>query len=292
MAADTAVLEAALAVALGHPVRLGRRVPLAGGDISVTERVESTAGTFVVKTSRRPVADLFAAEAAGLEALRSSGTSLVVPRVIACPNDGTSFLVIEDLGHGTLTAGGDERIGVGLAELHRATATRFGFSRDTFCGTTRQPNSWSPTWVAFYAHARLGHQLALARQAKRLSAEDGQRLERLIGQLDRWLDEPREGPALVHGDLWSGNLHVTREGLPGLIDPAVYYGHREAELGMMRLFGGFGERVFAAYDEAFPLEPGWHERNDLYQLYHLLNHLNLFGGGYRAQVMAIVQRYA
>ena len=103
---------------------------------------------------------------------------------------------------------------------------------------------------------------------------------------------PRTAQSLIHGDLWSGNVHVTRDGTPALIDPAVSYSDREAELGMMTLFGGFSKRVFDAYDEAWPLEPGWRDRLPIYELYHLLNHLNLFGGGYRGQVMAVVERFA
>ena len=107
-----------------------------------------------------------------------------------------------------------------------------------------------------------------------------------------WIGEPPSGPSLIHGDLWSGNLHADHDGRPALIDPAASYAHREAELGMMTLFGGFSARVFAAYDEAFALEPGWRDRNPLYQLYHLMNHLNLFGGGYRSQVMSVVRQFA
>ena len=113
----------------------------------------------------------------------------------------------------------------------------------------------------------------------------------MIGRLDQYISEPAGGPSLHHGDLWSGNVHIAASGEPALIDPSAYFGHREAEWGMMTLFGSFSSRVSDAYHEAYPLEPGWRERNPLYQLYHLMNHLNLFGVGYHSQVMAIVRRY-
>lgn len=284
-------MEAAIAAALARPVRVGSRRALSGGDISHVERIETDAGAFVVKSHPSPPAGFFGAEAAGLAALRASGTSLQIPAVVAVSDDEPAFLVLEDLGTGGPSGGFDEALGRGLAELHRRGADRFGFERQTFCGTTSQPNPWTDRWVDFYREARLGHQLDLARRSGQLSSSEGRSVGRLLERLDALIDEPAEGPALIHGDLWSGNLHVSSEGAPSLIDPSASFSHREAELGMMRLFGGFGARVYEAYDEAFPLDAGWRERNPLYRLYHLLNHLNLFGGGYRSQVMAVVRRF-
>jgi fructosamine-3-kinase len=153
---------------------------------------------------------------------------------------------------------------------------------------TERLDPWTDRWVEFYAESRLGFQARLARDTGRLSSRESAALDRLISKLGDWIDEPADGPALIHGDLWSGNVHVAADGAPALIDPAAYYAHREAELGMMTLFGGFSSRVFEAYDDAFPLEPGWQQRNALYQLYHLLNHLNLFGEGYKSSVMTLV----
>jgi fructosamine-3-kinase len=303
VSATSAEVESALSIALGRPTRIERRVSLAGGDISEVERLETVGSRqtgsretrsqmrFVLKSDRHGTPGLFPAEAAGLAALAQSGTSLRIPRVVALRSERPAFLVLEDLGTCSRRAGFEEAVGRGLAELHRSTADRFGFDTDTFCGTTPQPNAWMEDWRTFYGRARLGHQLGLAAQAGLLSNGDRMQVERLIGRLDRLLTDPAEGPALIHGDLWSGNLHVCADGEPALIDPAVYYAHREAELGMMTLFGGFSARTFAAYDEALPLDPGWRERNPIYQLYHLLNHLNLFGSGYHGQVMAVVRRY-
>lgn len=287
-----AAVDAALGRALGRTVRILRRAPLGGGSINRTEHLDTDAGAFVLKWHPEAPAGMFQAEADGLAALRASQTSLAIPTVVACQDTAPAFLILEYLPPGQAAGDFDQRLGWGLAALHHTTADRYGFARDNYCGATPQPNPWMERWVDFYGQARLGHQLQLAVNGARLSSDETRRIERLIARLATWLPEPAEGPALIHGDLWAGNLHVTSDGGPALIDPAAYFAHREAELGMMRLFGGFSSRVFAAYDEAFPLDAGWQERVGLYQLYHLLNHLNLFGGGYHAQVMATAHRYA
>jgi fructosamine-3-kinase len=283
--------EAALGRALGRSVHVHDRTPLGGGSISRTDRLDTDAGAFVLKTTREAPPGLFRSEAAGLAALRAA-TSLTVPRVVVYEEEPPSFLILDHVPAGRRRPDFDERLGRGLAELHRASASRFGFDGDNFCGRTPQPNGWTSHWVDFYARRRLGHQMELAASAGLLSGEDARRVERLIVRLDAWIAEPAEGPALVHGDLWSGNVLVDAAGHPALIDPAVSYGHREAEFGIMTLFGGFPPRVFDAYAETYALEPGWRERNGLYQLYHLMNHLNLFGEGYHRQVMAAVERYS
>jgi fructosamine-3-kinase len=249
---------------------------LGGGSINDVERLTSPDGGSVIRKShRRAPPGFFRAEADGLRALAASGTALAVPAVLDGGDDDDAFLVIEDLGDGPRAGDFDARLGAGLAALHRATTSRFGFDHDNFCGLTTQRNEWSDRWVDFYRDRRLGHQLSLATGRGLLSPA-----------------EPAGGPSLIHGDLWSGNVHTTRDGAPALIDPAVSYSHREAELGMMSLFGGFSPRVFGAYEDAWPLEPGWRDRLPIYELYHLLNHLNLFGAGYHGQVMAIVRRFA
>lgn len=292
-------VEEALARALGREARITSRAPLGGGSICQTERIETTAGSFVLKSlptasspsspSSSSSTTIFEAEARGLVALRESGTPLTIPTVVAWSAATPAFLVIEYLAPARRVANFDDRLGEGLAEMHRATASRFGFDADNFCGATVQPNAWCDRWIEFYAVHRLGHQLRTARDRGHLSVTDATQVESLIARLGDWIDEPSNGPSLIHGDLWSGNLVVDARGGPALIDPAAYFAHREAELGMMTLFGGFSSRVFAAYDEAFPLEPGWRERLPVYELYHLMNHLNLFGGGYHAQVMGAVR---
>lgn len=292
MPEDTAALLRALSSAANEAVTILSRQPLGGGDISQVERVVTTGGAFVVKRHVTAPPGFFHAEAAGLTALRRSGTSLRVPEVLAVGDDTAPLIVLEDLGRGRSHEHVDEVVGRGLAELHRHHADRFGFDRETFCGLTPQPNAWTDRWVAFYGEQRLRPQVARATHTGQLSSGDAGLLDALIAKLDTLIDEPVDGPSLIHGDLWSGNLHIAADGRPALIDPSVAFAHREAEFGMMTLFGGFGARVYDAYEDAFPLEPGWRERNPLYQLYHLLNHFNLFGGAYRGQVMAVARRFA
>jgi protein-ribulosamine 3-kinase len=291
-------VERALAAALGQRVVVTGRAPVGGGSISHVDCLETSAGPFVLKWLPDAPAGFFEAEAAGLDALRAAGSGFAIPQVIALADPravptSPPFLVIEFLPRGrpTVDDGVHERMGRALAVLHQSTAAQFGFDRDTFCGTTRQPNGWTASWVAFYASARLGHQVQLARDAGHLSAADCRLADALLARLDTRLTEPAEGPALIHGDLWTGNLHVTADGAAALLDPAVCYAHREAELGIMTLFGGFPRRVFDSYQEAFPLDVDWRERHPLYQLYHLLNHLHLFGASYHAPVVAILRRF-
>lgn len=292
-------VEAALTAALGQVVTLEGRTPLAGGSINRTEHIETTAGPFVLKSHAAAPAGLFAAEAAGLDALRTSGTSLRIPRVVALDDPPEApagrplrFLVLEYLAPAARCATFDDELGSGLAELHRPCGTRFGFVRDTYCGTTPQPNPWTDRWVAFYRDHRLGYQVALAVRTGVLPAGRAGTFDRLLANLDTWIDEPADGASLVHGDLWSGNLHTAPDGGPALLDPAAYVAHREAEFGMMLWFGGCRARVYDAYLAAYPLEPGWRDRHWLYRLYHVLNHANLFGGGYVDEAIAIARRFA
>ena len=245
-----------------------------------------------VKASTSMSAKVFAAEANGLEALGAVGV-LRVPEVLAWgelePNG--SFLALEAIETGVPDRRFFEDFGRRFAELHRAaTAERYGLTNDNHLGATPQPNPWTKDWVAFWRRYRLGHQLELARSNGHLDPELGHLGERLIERLDAFLAEPAEPPTLLHGDLWSGNFLVASTGEPVLIDPATYFGRREADLAMTRLFGGFDARFYAAYEEVWPLAPGFEERLSVYELYHLLNHLNLFGGGYRSGCVTILRR--
>jgi fructosamine-3-kinase len=182
-------------------------------------------------------------------------------------------------------------LGHQLAALHRTTAPAYGLDHDNYIGATPQPNGWMQSWAAFFRERRLGFQAGLARRNGLLTAERERRLERLLARLDRWIDDRSARPALLHGDLWSGNFIVGPGGAPALIDPAACYGDREADLAFTALFGGFPQSFYRAYEEAWPLPAGWQERRDLYNLYHLLNHLNLFGEGYGGQVDQVLRRY-
>ena len=229
---------------------------------------------------------MFEAEAAGLAELAAPG-AIRVPAPICWGLAGRrSFLVLEHLALGGPTRGA--AAGRQLATLHRTTTPTFGWSRDNFIGSTPQPNPQTPDWVAFWRDQRLGFQLELA--ARNGYARDLQRTgERLRADLGTLLNH-RPRPALLHGDLWGGNLGWLPDGAPVIYDPAVYYGDREAELAMTELFGGFGSDFYAAYREAWPLDPGYPVRKTLYNLYHILNHLNLFGAGYLGQARGMIDR--
>ena len=177
-----------------------------------------------------------------------------------------------------------------LAALHNHTNAQFGFEHDNYIGSTPQPNTWTEDGYAFFGEQRLNFQAQLAAKRGLLSrAEEGQ-VERVGERLAELV--PQQPASLLHGDLWDGNALADENGQPALIDPAAHYGWAEAELGMTALFGGFGAEFYAAYEEARPLETGYQERFPVYNLYHLLNHLNLFGMGYHGQVIAILKRYA
>ena len=219
-------------------------------------------------------ADAFAAEAEGLEALRPH---IRVPRVLerGVKHD-KAYIVLERL---EIQRSGDHAaMGRMLATLHRCTGPRFGWARDNYIGLAPQQNAWCDDWTEFWRERRMRPQLEMAKR-NGFSVPDV--------PLDL-LKNHKPQPSLLHGDLWSGNAGFTKEG-PVVFDPAVYYGDREADLAMTELFGGFPREFYRAYDEVFPLKDGYEERKHLYNLYHLLNHLNLFGGGYLGQVKATLR---
>jgi fructosamine-3-kinase len=213
-----------------------------------------------------------------------------VPAVLALRTDGgRSFLLLEYISGAARVPGYWETFARELAGMHRAeTGTKFGFETDNFIGSRKQINTPHDSWIPFFRDCRLQPQLEAAQ--KYFSPEDRKKAGNLLSRLDRFLTEP-DLPALLHGDLWSGNMITGNDGKGWLIDPAVYYGHPEADLAMTELFGGFPARFYEAYREAGKQEPGYKDRRDLYNLYHLLNHLNLFGGMYLHEVLRVVERY-
>lgn len=276
---------------------LGQRVrgvrPLGGGDINEAYLVELSDGRrLFAKCNRTADKSMFPSEAKGLEWL-GEARALRVPRVLAVSNedtDQTSFLVLEYLEPGRRSADFEEQLGRGLARLHRFGAQNFGLDHDNFIGSLPQCNRARSTWPEFFRRERLEPQLERAEQVSLFTARHRRMFDALFDKLDD-LCGPAEPPSRLHGDLWGGNLHVDDHGAPALIDPAVYAGHREMDLAMMQLFGGFGERVFAAYDEAYPRAPGHRDRVPLYQLYPLMVHVNLFGTGYVGSVERALSQY-
>lgn len=286
------IMGLAAAIERVMQVRVERAVPVSGGDINLAYHVglANQRQVFVKANQRVPLA-MFEAEAHGLEWLRASNT-LGVPEVLACGglDVGGGFLVLEWLEPGRPGPHFDERLGEGLAALHRFGAPQFGLERDNFIGRLVQCNRRYDTFQDFFVEQRLRAQFELAVSNGHFDRMMSERFERLLSGLGSLLG-PEEPPARLHGDLWSGNYLVGPDGAPRLIDPAVYGGHREIDLAMMRLFGGFSERVFDAYAACYPLLPGHRERLPLMQLYPLLVHVNLFGGGYVASVLRIVDGY-
>lgn len=264
-----------------------------GGDINQAAQVTLQDGErLFVKWNQRSPAGMFAAEADGLRVL-AGAEAIRVPAVIAVGDDSPAFLAMEWIEE----ASGEidrqafaARFGRELAALHQVTADQHGLDRDNYIGSLAQPNTPAVSWVEFYRERRIGAQMAIARQLGRLPRAREDALTRLQEWLDVFLDDAVIPPSLLHGDLWSGNYMVAAGGAPVLVDPAAYYGHREVDLAMTELFGGFPPRFYAAYDEAYPLD-GYDQRRLLYQLYPLLVHLNHFGGGYGARVDAIARHY-
>lgn len=257
-----------------------------GGCINNTLILSDGARDYFVKCNDASRLDMFEAEADGLAGLAAAGALRVPEPICWGQTVGASYLVLERLDLDGRTNGAE--MGHRLAALHRAGGRHFGWRRDNYIGATPQPNPDSQDWTAFFRDQRLGYQLALAARNghARTLEEPG---ERLMAGLPALLDHG-PAPSLLHGDLWTGNLGYLPDGTPAVFDPAVYYGDREADLAMSELFGGFGHDFYAAYREAWPLDAGYGTRKTLYNLYHILNHLNLFGGGYLGQARAMIDR--
>lgn len=271
---------------------------LAGGCIHRVSKVTLDDGrTLVAKTNRAEMVSLFEEEAASLVALAATDTVLVPQVLSTVAHDGVAVLLMTALEASAPTEAAWRRLGRELAALHTAPCpSRYGFDRDNHLGTTLQPNTWCDDWVEFNARYRLGHQARLARDGRRLRADEVRRIDAVIEGLDRYIPR-RPRPALLHGDLWSGNALPTADAGGGarvaLIDPACSIGDGLADLAMMELFGGFPTACFEAYWSGLddPGEPADREtRIAVYQLYHVLNHVNLFGRGYAGQAMALAAR--
>lgn len=278
---------------LNHqPVILKSSQMLGGGCINQALRLTTSVGDFFVKWNASAPAGMFGKEAAGLNEMRQSENPfLKIPEVIWSKetDDLPGLLLLEYLQPASETAGFDERLGRGIAQLHRKTARQFGFHHDNFCGTTVQDNTWTDNWPEFYAQRRIGRLVQQIKSARGMTSDDLKTYEKLIARMPLLLSH-ETAPSLIHGDLWSGNYMYTAQG-PALIDPACSYADREMELAMMKLFGGFSVSVWNAYHETFPLSYDWQQRIRLYQLYHVLNHYLLFGGSYGWQALEIAREY-
>jgi len=263
-----------------------RTTPVAGGCIHRCFILEGGGRRYFAKTNDRSALDSFAAEADGLAALAAAGARVPTPLCRGQAGE-AAFLVLEHL---ELRGTGDyAALGHSLAIVHSIRGESFGWRRDNYIGTTPQLNRRSPAWSDFWREARLEPQLELARK-NGLGRDLVGKGERLAEALPRLLSQHAPAASLLHGDLWRGNAGFLADGAPVLFDPAVYWGDREADLAMTELFGGFPQAFYSAYAGAAPLAPGYATRKTLYNLYHVLNHANLFGGGYAAQAERMIER--
>lgn len=272
-------------------VPLASAKPLSGGDIHRAALLTLADGRqfFLKYNTGAQAAGMFRTEALGLALLGAS-------RVIATPKvhgqgvaDNWAFLLLEYIAPGHRNRLFWEDFGSSLAALHATTSAQFGFSHDNFIGSLPQSNQRHSSWPDFFAQERLLPQMRLAREHNRLNVNDEKQLDSLCQKLASIC--PHEPPALTHGDLWSGNFLCNTENKPILIDPAASFAHREMDLAMSRLFGGFEAIFYQSYEDAWPLAPGFEKRMEVYQLYYLLVHVNLFGGGYVDSVRSILRRY-
>ncbi|WP_017733440.1 fructosamine kinase family protein [Nafulsella turpanensis] len=260
-----------------------------GGCINNAVQLKTAGGSFFLKWNEAVEEEMFAAEARGLQLLRSNG-SFRIPEVLGMGKvSGKSYLLLEYIDSRHPAGNYWEELGRSLARMHTATSGQYGLDHANFIGRLPQNNEQSNSWIDFFRDSRLQVQLGLALYNKRVDEAFARRFKSLYPRLSELLTE--EPPALLHGDLWSGNVMVDEQGQPSLIDPAVFYGHREAELAFTELFGGFDERFYNAYQEAKPLEPGYEERKDIYNLYPLMVHVNLFGTSYLSGVERTLNRY-
>lgn len=270
-----------IAQATGHSFEPEAPRGQGGGCINQAFTLSDGGQSWFVKTNDAARLAMFEAESEGLNALLSTNTLRAPRALLTGCSDNTAYIVVEHLEFGRDNSQGWRRAGRELAKLHRCSTDAFGWHRANTIGATHQSNTWQADWVAFWRDQRLSFQLELA-------ARNGHRGrlqtlgQQLVARFPALIDHD-PAPALLHGDLWSGNIGFTRTAEPVIYDPATYFGDREAELAMTELFGGFSADFYAAYHEAWPIDSGYRVRKTLYNLYHVLNHLNLFGGGYRQQ---------
>lgn len=274
--------------ATGLPFAISTSDAVSGGCINAAYSIQSTSKSYFVKLNSRDLAPMFEAELLGLNELAQAHT-IKVPKPILCGvTDRHSFIVLEQLSlASTSHQAAMQKMGQQLAQLHQIKQDFFGWQRNNTIGSTEQNNESTTHWIDFWRDKRLNFQLALA-NANGYGGKLTQTGDKLAASLPAFFTAYNPHPALLHGDLWSGNAAVTNAGEPVIYDPACYYGDREADIAMTELFGGFSPSFYTAYNETYPLDAGYPVRKTLYNLYHILNHLNLFGAGYLNQAQNMI----
>lgn len=263
---------------------------VSGGDISLAYRIETANNSYFLKLNNAPNAlSMFQTESYGLECIAKTNT-IKAPEVIACKSfEGSAFLLMEFVASKSPLSGDFKALGEQLAALHQCTSENFGLDQDNFIGKLPQSNTQHNTWVDFYTHERLLPQLHVAKNKGLLNTKEIPGTSEIKSVLDGLFKNVK--PALLHGDLWSGNYLIATDGTPYVIDPAVYYGHHEVDMAMSKLFGGFGDAFYETYFSHMPEDENTSARIDLYQLYYLLVHLNMFGRSYYGSVSSILKTY-
>jgi fructosamine-3-kinase len=287
--AEFHTIAAAIAERTETPFTPSSASPVSGGSIHGAWRLSDGLRHYFVKTAAVVAAPMFAAEAQGLQALADAAVVRTPTVVTLGHTESHAFLVLEHLDLATLDRQGGARLGAALAQLHKVAGDSFGWARNNFIGATPQTNTPHPSWPHFFGERRLRPQLELALQNgmdKALVAKGYAVIERIGGLFIDY----RPMPSLLHGDLWSGNAAQCLDGTPAIFDPACYCGDRETDIAMAELFGGFPASFYAAYRTAWPLDSGYELRKPLYNLYHILNHFNLFGSAYLGQAQRMIEK--
>jgi protein-ribulosamine 3-kinase len=285
--ADYFLAQKILDEAFKNNIRLKDVRPLAGGCINQAVRVDTSSGQFFIKWNAPGLSAMFEAEAKGLDILAKAG-AIRVPEVYYYGyNDACSYLILEFVEREAQAKNFWKNFGTALSMLHRNTKPRFGLDFNNYIGSLPQQNQLNESWIDFFIQNRLEAQLKIGLNKGSIDPETEQDLQQLYKKLRDLL--PEEKPSLIHGDLWSGNFIVA--GQVCLIDPATYYGNREAEIAFTKLFGGFDQEFYDSYEDSFAITAGFEERSDIYNLYPLLVHVNLFGGSYLNQIKRILEKF-
>ncbi len=274
----------------GDVLKIKETSPLSGGSINDACKIITDKGDFFIKWNNADLfPGMFETETKGLSLLSETNT-ILIPAVILQQNCGNyNYLVLEYINKGSVNNDFWNVFGKNMAAIHSVKSDYFGLDYDNYIGSLKQFNKKHYNWISFFVEQRLDVQLKLARDNKKITGNDIKSFERLFNRLPEIF--PIEQACLIHGDLWSGNYLIAEGNIPCIIDPAVYYGNREMDIAMTKLFGGFNQEFYLSYNNYFALEKGWEKRIDICNLYPLLVHVNLFGGGYLYEVRNIVKHF-
>jgi fructosamine-3-kinase len=286
----TACLEEQLSKVVNQQLKLKHVSSVSGGSINAAYCLHTNLGDYMMKrNNKNAYPGMFKCEAEGLAAIRNTKSIAVPEFILLAEFEEDSLLVLEWIENTRSTTEASKLLGRQLAAMHRCTAKQFGFDSDNYMGSLLQSNTKHDTWTDFFIHQRLQPMVKIAADKQLLNSKDVRLFDKLYTNLPGIFTE--EPPAFIHGDLWGGNYLIGTKLKPYLIDPAISYGHREFDIAMTTLFGGFGSDFYDAYHENFTLAKGWQQRVNLWNLYPLLLHLNLFGSSYLGQVRGCLMDY-